>query len=522
MCCACLSARRTLLLLLWLCNVCLYIARTNISVAVVYMFPSDDKIEGRLLSSFYIGYTVSQIPGGWLAARFGAKRVLGSAVLLWSLATIGAGFTDKSAVSVLFLLRVLVGLAEGANYPSQVELLSRFVPYDERSRAWSFIITGEAVGTIAALLGGPFLAHSLGWQSIFYVSGGASLVWLVLFLALVYSSPERHPCIAKEELALIRKSRPPPNRARSTPWCNILTNRHFVLLVCVHCCYNFGYYVCLSWISKFFSQAYGVDYSHLGLYSILPYVFLFFITNLTGVIADTMEQKCRCRRKNMSGAVVRKTLNTVGMGGCALFFLLLSYQVPPAAVTPPPAAPSPSSSGNGSALLGRGTMTEVVASTSVAGASTSALLLALAIGSGGVAAGGGYWPTLGDLSPEYSQVLVGISNSIASIPGILGSSLVGNLLATSHNDWGLVFKVAAAIEALGMLIFLCFVTAEDQKFESNTGEPPVEVGGGGGGGPAEGSSSYFYEKDHRVDGAVRVGVDDRALLQHASRTSRSY
>ena len=502
-CCRCISTRRTLLLLLWACNICLYIARTNISVAVVFMFPSDDEIEGRLLSSFYIGYTLSQIPGGWLANKYGAKRVLGGAVLVWSLATIGAGLTDESDVPLLFALRVLVGLAEGANYPSQVELLSRFVPYNERSRAWSFIITGEAVGTIAALLGGPFLAHSLGWRSIFYVSGSASLVWLVLFLALVYSSPERHPCIAEDELALIRKSRPPPNRARSTPWCAILTNQNFVLLVSVHCCYNFGFYVCLSWISKFFSQAYGVDYSHLGLYSILPYIVLFFITNLTGIIADALELKC------MSGAVVRKFLNTLGMGGCAVFFLLLSYQVPTPAGTPPSAAPIPSPR-NVSVVLG--VTAEEIASTSVAGASTSALLLAAAIGFGGVTAGGGYWPTLGDLSPEYSQVLVGISNSVASIPGILGSSLVGNLLATSDNNWGLVFKVAASIEALGVLIFLCFVTAEDQKFEGI-----ISAAEGGSAEDIVSPSSYFLEGD-AIAGETHVGVDERALLQrHATR-----
>ena len=432
------------------------------------MFPSDDNIEGHLLSSFYWGYALSQIPGGWLAAKFGAKWVLGCAVFVWSLATIGAGFTQKS-VPILFALRVLVGLSEGANYPSQVEFMSRFVPHDERSRSWSFIVTGEAVGTILALLGGPFLAHTYGWQSIFYASGGLSILWLIFFLALIHASPERHPNISKEELALIRLTRSSADRNRSTPWLRILTNKQFIFLVCTHCCYNFGFYVCLSWISKFFSQAYGIDYSHLGLYSILPYILLFILCNTTGIVADLMEQRCQCSCLSnkadgkMSASCVRKTMNTIGMGGCALFFLLLACEVPAALVpVPSPGPPGP----NASMLEPCNDTTQTFKNATSTNVATSATLLALAIGIGGVAGGGGYWPTIGDLSPEFSQVLVGISNSIASIPGIIGVSLVGNILSNSHNDWSVVFKVASIIEAVGALIFLFFVSAEDQHFET--------------------------------------------------------
>ena len=78
------STRGTVVLLLWLCNVGLYIARTNISVAVLWMYgkKSNDALEGRMLAAFYVGYSLCQVPGGYLATHFGGKRVLACCVRL--------------------------------------------------------------------------------------------------------------------------------------------------------------------------------------------------------------------------------------------------------------------------------------------------------------------------------------------------------------------------------------------------------------------------------------------------------
>ena len=185
-----------------LCNLCLYVSRSNISVAIVYMYPNDKPTQASLLGAFYWGYTFSQIPGGWLAARFGGKPVLCAAVVLWSAATfIAAPWGDNYAV--LFASRVVVGLAEGWNYPCQIELCSRWIPHSERSRAWAFLSSGESIGTVAALLGAPFLEHAYGWPSIFYVSGGLGLVWLALFAAFAASTPREHRCISRAEVAYV-------------------------------------------------------------------------------------------------------------------------------------------------------------------------------------------------------------------------------------------------------------------------------------------------------------------------------
>ena len=128
-------------------------------------------------------------------------------------------------------------------------------------------------------------------------------------------------------------------------------------------------------------------------------------------------------------------------------------------------------------------------------------MLASAIGIGGCASGAGYWPCLGDLSPEFSQILVGISNSIASIPGIVGGQLVGSILHATHDDWGLVFKLAAAVEVAGAFIFVCFCSAEDQRFGNKTAAR---------GGP-DGTAAAATDVKKAI-GFIQAGIDERALL----------
>ena len=73
---------------------------------------------------------------------------------------------------IAVVAQVLIGSAEGCNYPSQIALVSRWVPDQERTTAWNCLTAGEAAGTIVAMLSSPWLAAHGGWPMIFYVSGG--------------------------------------------------------------------------------------------------------------------------------------------------------------------------------------------------------------------------------------------------------------------------------------------------------------------------------------------------------------
>ena len=425
--------RIILAILLWACNICLYLARTCMSVAVLSMY---GEIEGRLLSAFYWGYAVSQTPLGILAQRKNAKHLLMLAVLVWSASNAGIALVGNSpeAVPAIFALRVLVGMAEAANYPCQMQLLSVWAPYKERGRFWSFAATGEALGTIVALGVGPALVHANGWRSIFFACAASGGVWALLFGLLAASHPEKHRGISATELAHIQASRPPRPPPVFTPYWRILTNRPFLATIVTHCAYNWGYYIGLSWVSSFFNSKYDADLAQLGLLSIAPFIVILIATSLSGIMADGLENGC-----GASATCARKVVNSIGMVGGALGFALLAIVCGPPGRLP-----------RSQAYVGAG-------------------CLSVAIGLGGFAVGAGYWANFVDLSPRHSQVLLAISNSFASVPGILGVSLTGSLLSSTGDDWRIIFLIAGAVEFGGALTFIAFAEAAEQQFDDDAG-----------------------------------------------------
>jgi MFS family permease len=132
---------------------------------------------GMLMSAFFWTYTVSQVPVGWLAERYGAHRILAAGLTIWAVATILAGFAHTFAT--LLVLRLLLGLGESAGFPGVAKILAAIVPAKGLGTANGIValgyLTGPVVGTIA---GGLLMAH-FGWRSAFWVFGALSLLWLL-------------------------------------------------------------------------------------------------------------------------------------------------------------------------------------------------------------------------------------------------------------------------------------------------------------------------------------------------------
>ena len=111
-----------------------YIDRVNISVAIIPMaeeFGWDRGTQGLVMSSFFAGYLLTQVAGGWLADRFGGKTVLGFGVLFWSAFTIITPPAAFAGLTFLLISRVGMGLGEAVTFPSIYSLFSRWLPITE-------------------------------------------------------------------------------------------------------------------------------------------------------------------------------------------------------------------------------------------------------------------------------------------------------------------------------------------------------------------------------------------------------
>ena len=458
--------RHVLLVVLALCNLCLYLNRANISVAITFMYRDcggdaqvcKDASQQRdcavsshctwhdqsttrsvVLAAFYWGYLLSQIPAGAWASKVGGKRVLATAVATWSVATALAA-PAYGWLPGLVMTRILVGAAEGANYPAQVVLNAQWIPRAERSRAWAFVTSGESIGTILAMLVCPFMAHNLGWTSIFWMSSIVGVVWLLLFFVAASATPEEAAThggagsccgdafrISPDELHLIASARGELVPPSDVPWRSFVRNSAFRALIVAHFCYNYGYYVVLSWLPTYFKNMFNADYSSMGVYGMLPYIGLAVVSNVGGKAADML------LARGVQLTTVRRIFNTVGFLSPAVCFFCLRFIKP-------------------------------CANTSCSGFGVAVTLFTVGTSLGGLAFSG-YWANFIDLSPRFAGHLMGVSNSVATIPGIVGNLVTGQILKGHENDWGIVFSLAAAIYVFGAVVFVAFARAELQNFD---------------------------------------------------------
>ena len=195
-----LGWRHAVALLAFLCNAICYADRSNLSIAIVKMSEElqwDDKTSGALLAAFFVGYLWTQVPGGLLANRVGAKPVLITGVVGWSFLTLLTPTCARISLPSLYAARVTIGIFEGVTFPAVHALVAAWSPPLERSRTVAFASSGAFLGTVAAFSFSPQV--DLWWPSIFYVFGSAGFVWAAAMAAFGASRPATHACISAAE-----------------------------------------------------------------------------------------------------------------------------------------------------------------------------------------------------------------------------------------------------------------------------------------------------------------------------------
>ena len=131
-----------------------YIDRTNISVAAIPMqaqFGWSETTKGWVLSAFFVGYLAFMAASGALANRYGGKLVLGAAVLWWSAFTMLTPPAAMISLPALITARIALGLGEAAVFPASVNMIGRWVPAANRTRAVALFTSMLSIGTMISL-----------------------------------------------------------------------------------------------------------------------------------------------------------------------------------------------------------------------------------------------------------------------------------------------------------------------------------------------------------------------------------
>jgi EmrB/QacA subfamily drug resistance transporter len=132
---------------------------------------------------FLVSLAVSMSASGWLGDRFGGKRVLLSAIVVFTVASALCGLAGSLAQLEIF--RVLQGAGGGMMAPVGLAMLFRAFPPAERVRASSILTVPTTLAPALGPVVGGLLVTELSWRWVFYVNlplGAISLAFGALFL----------------------------------------------------------------------------------------------------------------------------------------------------------------------------------------------------------------------------------------------------------------------------------------------------------------------------------------------------
>ena len=400
-----------------------YIDRINISVVAVEIqdqFGWDNTMLGLVLSSFFVGYLFTQYIGGYLADRFGGKVVLGYGVLFWSFFTILTPIAAHHGFFLLLITRVFMGLGEGITFPAWHSLYARWVPFKERTRAIAFTNSGIALGSIFAYITTPLIMILYGWEWAFYLFGALGVVWFFFWQRNITSLPSEHPHISQDELDLITNEAPAKVKASELPPLkDLIKNKPLWAIIVAHFCSNWPLFVFISWLPIYIKNGLGIDYQDetaifIALILIPSIVSVIFV-NLGGYLSDLFV------KKGYQIIKIRRTSTIIGFGGAAL-----SLGILPSVQT----------------VLGVTVMLSIT--NMCAGLGT-----------------GGFSVNHADIGPKHTGSLMGITNTIATIPGIIGVAITG-VLVDLTGSFDSVFYLTSAILLFGGSFYLIFASAESQ------------------------------------------------------------
>jgi len=453
--CRCMPKRYVLAILSFFGFFNVYCLRVDLSVALVAMtnnhtrvrfngseywvaaeFNWDSQLQGHILSAFYYGYMFTQVPGGYIAARYGGKGLFGTAILFSAILTLLTPMASRKHWSVLFAMRFLEGLCEGCIYPAMYAMWSRWAPPLERARLVTIPHSGSYSGSVAGTLIAGYLCEFCGWAWVFYLFGIFALMWVAVWTIMVSDSPEEDRHISQYEKKMILESLQEDQTSHllkgSPPWGKIFTSMPFLAILVAHTAEGWGFGTMQTGLPKYLSEAMNFRLSKTGEYTATLYLVMGITVFLAGQLSDYLRQNY-----SVNATTVRKTFTFIGFMANCIAFVLAVHMV-----------------------------------------SAQAAVIIIIVGAGIESLA---WTGFGinhlDIAPRYASLLFGITNTCATIPNILSPILVGAFTkGGTRDEWQTVFYISAIVFFLGGVFYCVFGSADRQPWaEDNEDRSKDEV-----------------------------------------------
>jgi len=397
--------RATTRVLLLLCAMYFitYIDRVNVSTAAA-QFGAELGLShtqvGFVFSAFAYPYLVFQIIGGWVGDRFGPRRTLTLCAIIWAGATVLTGLAG-GFVS-LIVARVLLGLGEGATFPTATRAMSNWMPADQRGFAQGITHAASRIGNAVAPPLIVWLMVATSWRGAFIITGIVSFLWAIAWVFYFRDNPRDHPRITESECATLGtytgvKERPP------VPWRTLLGR--MAPVTAVYFCYGWVLWLFLGWIPQYFLHSYHLDLKKSAVFASAVFFAGVIGDTLGGIVTDNIFERTGNLRRARSWMVSICMLLTLA----SLVPLMLTHNL----------------------------------YVSMLCLSAGFFFAEMTIGP--------MWAIPMDIAPEYSGTASGMMNTGSALAAIISPVLSGYLI-DSFGNWELPFAGSMLLMAIGVVL----------------------------------------------------------------------
>lgn len=338
----------------------------------------------------------------------GGEKVILLSASAWGFITVTTpllAHLGSGHLALVTFSRILTGLLQGVYFPALTSLLSQRVQESERSFTYSTVGAGSQVGTLVTGGIGSVLLDRCGWQSVFYFSGGLTLLWV--YYVYKYLLDEKDLVLALGVLA----QGLPVTRPSKVPWRQLFRKASVWAVICSQLSSACSFFILLSWLPTFFKETF--PHSKGWVFNVVPWLLAIPASLFSGFISD------RLISQGYRVITVRKFMQVMGLGLSSIFALCLGH--------------------------------------------TTSFLKSMIFASASIGFQtfnhSGISVNIQDLAPSCAGFLFGVANTAGALAGVVGVCLGGYLIETT-GSWTCVFHLVAIISNLGLGTFLVFGKAQ--------------------------------------------------------------
>ncbi|EBW6364074.1 MFS transporter [Salmonella enterica subsp. enterica serovar Oranienburg] len=308
------KARYTVLSFIWLGWLMSFLCRMVMSVSLPFI--GDDlnlntTQEGFIISAFFIGYACFQIPGGLLADKFGARKVMAFGIAWWAIFTSLTGTIQ--IFPLLLVVQFLFGIGEGCFPASSWKMISTYFPSKERGRATAIQSTVNTLGPALAVFFAANMISKFSWHTVFMMLGIPGLLVAVGLFLFTRDNPVDHPSITQKDLHELSEDNHGNTITVTVPFRTILKMPILWKMALIWFLFDITFWGFSTWLPSYLITVREFSLAKTGIMAAIPFLF--------GAVGTLLGGYCSDKFKN-----IRKLIYTV-MSCVAALLLWMTFSV---------------------------------------------------------------------------------------------------------------------------------------------------------------------------------------------------